>query len=337
MSVGDNIWTTTKNIPILLVAQALHIEVNRNKAMCFGNHDTKSPSLSFSPEKNLWHCFGCGLGGSNIELVSNVQGVSHIDAARWLDQMFIQTKSYLTAKTRAPKSNKKAEIIPEYVADTDVYKDLLSLAKLQSSGRQYLEVQRGFNNDTIERFHIGQISNPRYVSGKLLDKWGVERLLSCGLFKTTEQGTKFIWWDEVLLFPFFDIHQNIIYIQARRLNGTDPKYVNLSKIKKPLFNAQILDPLPAQSKIYICEGIPDTIAASQCGMNAVGLLGANSFNPEWVNLFIPYEIYVIPDADIAGNKMFKSIQKSFRSVGKSVEALIIEDGKDFSDVFRLFE
>ena len=68
-------------------------------------------------------------------------------------------------------------------------------------------------------------------------------------------------------------------------------------------------------------------------MNAVGVLGENSFNPDWIKLFSQFEVFVIPDADDAGKKMFKSIQLAFRKIGKPIEALIIPQGKDFSDVF----
>ena len=154
------------------------------------------------------------------------------------------------------------------------------------------------------------------------------------MLKIAEDKTsKFVWWDEVIIFPFFDNEENIIYLQARRLKDTTPKYLNLSNIKKPVYNFHIIKKLNSGNRVYICEGIPDTIAATQCGLNAIGILGANSFDVSLVAQLLDFEIFVIPDSDMAGRKMLKTIQLAFQKVSKPVEALIIPEGKDFSDVF----
>ena len=259
MELQTNIWAEAKNIPILLVAKSLNIEVTRNKAMCFGNHDRKSPSLSFSPDKNLWHCFGCGLGGTTIELVGQVLGFNPIDSAKWLVKNYNLNNVYardiqLPIKPIICSKSYTQEIESKYHPDSEVYKHLLELSPLQKSGQDYLKNVRGFSFETILKFQIAQITKPQYISQLMLKKWGLDRLLSCGIFKITQDGKhKFVWWDDVLLFPFFDSDKRIIYTQARRLQGTDPKYVNVSKIKKPLFNLQILNSLPHYSRIYICE------------------------------------------------------------------------------------
>jgi DNA primase len=340
MPTNNDLWNDAKNIPILLVASKLEIEVRSNKAMCFTNHDKKSPSLNFSPNKNLWHCFGCGLGGTTIDLVVHSLGMTPISAAKWLVNNFGQSSNHTSniklqiTKTNYPP-NEKFKIDNEaFKPDSHVYSHLMRISPLQKTGYDYLQNTRGFSSSIIDRFKICQITEPRIIIKELLSQWGEKRLLNCGLLKITDdKTTKFVWWDEVIIFPFFDNEENIIYLQARRLKGSTPKYVNLSNIKKPVYNFHILKKLILGNRVYICEGIPDTIAATQCGLNAIGILGANSFDVSLVPQLLDFEIFVIPDSDAAGRKMLKSIQNAFQRVGKPVEALIIPEGKDFSDVF----
>ena len=73
-----------KRLPIRGVAKRLGIKVlSGSRAMCFGRHDKLTPSLSFHVRKNYWHCFGCGLGGSTIDLVMRVLGCDFKTALSW--------------------------------------------------------------------------------------------------------------------------------------------------------------------------------------------------------------------------------------------------------------
>ena len=64
------------------------VSIKKTKAYCFAGHDSATPSLSFRTENNLWKCFGCGLGGSNIELVQNVLQLNKRESAEWLKVQF---------------------------------------------------------------------------------------------------------------------------------------------------------------------------------------------------------------------------------------------------------
>jgi len=66
--MGKPDLASVKAIPILEVAKRLGIVVKGKTALCFGGHDKSSLSLNFDPNKNLWHCFGCGKGGDSIKL-----------------------------------------------------------------------------------------------------------------------------------------------------------------------------------------------------------------------------------------------------------------------------
>lgn len=71
--------------PIICVAEKLGIKfMSKSKALCFRGHDVKTPSLSFNPQKNYFHCFGCGVGGGPISLVMNYLNFNYKEAISWL-------------------------------------------------------------------------------------------------------------------------------------------------------------------------------------------------------------------------------------------------------------
>ena len=145
--------------------------------------------------------------------------------------------------------------------------------------------------------------------------------------------TRFVWWDHTILFPFYGLNGDVLYLQGRRIAG-EPKYVNLRGLRTEVFNLRALYGLAKGSPIYICEGITDVLSATEGGLTAVGILGAHSFRPEWVSLFLDYNITVIPDADSAGQQFYTKIEQAFRVFGKSVAKVELRQGQDLTDFWR---
>jgi DNA primase len=337
-----------RNVSILDVAKALSIRVRGKQAMCFAGHDRKTASLKFNPDKNVWHCFGCGRGGGIVKLVMEVLGISRSGAVQWLGENFSYqfNSSDRGLLGRGPTTYPSGATLPSinafknikdgsYMPDPEIYEYFLSLCPLLQNGHQYL-VGRGFREDTIKRFRIGELTDVKRMRAECLKKWNVSRLLSCGLFKIRQNryGTGFaglVWWDDVLLFPFVQ-DGHIVYIQGRRLDEKrGAKYVGLNGLAKPLFNQEVLKTLNSGDVVYICEGVPDTMSAAEMGFHAVGVLGAHSFKEEYVDVLLPYRIVVIPDRDMAGEAFARKIQEAFRRKGSIVEVADLPYGKDLTE------
>jgi len=331
-------WAEASNTPILGIAKLFGIEVNSHgKALCFGGHDKQTKSLSFSEDKNEWHCFGCSLGGGPIQLVAHVKGFDNKTAAIWI----VNNLSHSFQKFRPTVNNHSIsrnflqspsdETLNEYKCNPEIYKFLLDNSPLLPSGRSYLN-GRGFNDEIINRFKIGQVEIFPHLITKLKTNFGEDALIKCGLLKRDKSVNqlRFAWWDSVIIFPFYE-NSNLLYLQARRLYKENPKYVNLNKIKIPLFNAELLHNLKPKSRVYICEGIPDTIMACQLGFIAVGVLGASGFKKEWVPDLISFSITVIPDSDAAGQKFYESVQDAFKPFGLSVEKITLPPNTDLTE------
>lgn len=337
-SISDQ-WARAREAPILDIAERLGIQVRRNKAECFANHDKKTPSLTFSPQKGLWNCFGCGKGGTTIDLVASVHECSPKEAMEWI--LGLSRTSQIGLSVRKPLGNPKDIKAPLYVPDPEVYKNIHELSPLGSSGEKYL-IDRGFTIETIEHFRIGQIQDPVRLRQHLLKRFGADRLEKCGVLKRGDSGIssenlRLVWWDDTLVFPFYQ-SDSIVYLQGRRLKGNEPRYLGLAEISKPLFHFDAIgeysSSVASSQKLYICEGIPDTMAAHQLGWRAIGVLGAHSFRAEWASQLLSFQIVVVPDADRAGMQFYKKISSAFSKYGKAVEGILLKPGTDLADSLR---
>lgn len=326
-----------KNIPILDIAERLNIRILKNKAMCFKGHDRKTPSLSFTPHKNLWHCFGCGAGGNNINLVMQCLQKDFKEACHWIQEQ--NNTTYSLPKSRVTGKNffvnKKAangSIQVPYAPDPEVYEWLIESSSLTALALNYLVKKRGFTQETIEHFRIKAIERPMELFTKATKIWGVERLSRCGLATSDDKGKfKFVWWSPILIFPFYDLTNRIQYLQGRQIGDSEPRYINLKGVKTEIFNLIILNSLSLGEYVYINEGITDVLAAHQFRLKAVGILGANGFKDEWAKRFMNYKIKIVPDADSAGEKFARQVKGAFRKIGKSVQILRLPQGVDFAE------
>ena len=91
-------------------------------------------------------------------------------------------------------------------------------------------MSRGFTKETIHSFNITDIEDPIKLLNSARDKWGLDRLIKCGLWIKRGNIPKSIWWQHVILFPFYNIDGKINYIQGRFLDHKKFRYMNLSGI-----------------------------------------------------------------------------------------------------------
>jgi len=332
-----------RNISILSIAERLGVTVRGNRALCFGGHDRNTWSLTFTPDKNLWYCHGCGKGGSNIDLVMAVLSLQFGKAVEWLSREYNSgtpaspSGTALRARARAgrlsdvERTHEHAHMVP----DPEVYEWFVGRCSLGNRALSYLN-GRGFTEGTIRHFGIVDLTDPRQVFQDAVRKWGLPRLMSSGLAvlrqdqRRGDQRASLLWWDYTILFPFV-CGGRIRYIQGRRLSADGPKYIGLKGITKPMYNVHALSRLKHGETVLICEGLPDVLAAHQFGCVAVGIPGANSFRSEWTDSFLDFRVVVVPDMDTAGQRFGMKIRQSFAHCGKPVDVLRIEGAKDLAE------
>jgi len=338
-----NLYEEISKLPILDIAEKLGIVVKKGMAMCFRGHDRKTPSLSISSTKNLFHCFSCDVKGSNFQLVRNALKKDNAETFDWFIANYFPQYTFVKShKNKAHnKISKRIVLQPEqkrieeefFKPNPLLYQWILDNTKLMDAGKNYL-TSRGFEIETISKLNITEINNPFNFFTLLKSKWDLQTLAKAGIVKFDIEHSiyKLVWWKPVILFPFYDFDMNLIYLQARHISQFDqPKYVNLKGLSKPLYNLQILNKTKYGSEIFFFEGVTDAITAIQKGFNAIGVLGALGFRDEWAQLFTNYLIRVVPDNDLAGQKFARSISDAFNKIGKHVQIQLVPNNKDFSE------
>jgi len=320
-----------KNIPILEVAKLLNIEVKSNKALCIF-HEEKTGSLSFDIKNNRWKCFGCGESGDNINLVQKALNYTFQETCEWYNNYFFLGKKLPLKKGNYQKKKIERQTSENYEIDPELYSWIINKCSINEEGIKYLVDDRKFNKSTIEYFNIKSLQNSRKLFIEAKEKWGINRLLKCGVAKKDQyDSTKLVWWDNMLLFPFYDIDNNITYIQGRQLYNKKPKYVNLKSISTNIYNLKVLNNIKEDEYLYICEGITDVLSAYEIKLKAIGILGAHAFKNEWLDKLKKYNIRIVPDVDQAGKDFSEKIEEKFKYIGKNVQVLMLNRSKDLCD------
>lgn len=274
------------------------------KAVC-PFHSEKSPSFMVNPEKQIFHCFGCGAGGNVFGFVMRHENVNFPEAAEMLAQragVIIPEKSSERSDINKKQLFEATEKVCQYFE-----KSFLKNEDAKDA-REYLR-SRGLNLKAVQLFRLGYCSlNETQVLQDLL-KMGLEEsvLDKIGLLTLREQsrGVKF---KGRVMFPIFDVQGRIAGFGGRTLTDRQPKYLNSPETV--LFNkSQLLyglhlakKPILDSSQAIVVEGYMDVISVYMNGVeNAVASLGT-AFNESHVRLLRRYtqEVVVSYDGDAAG-------------------------------------
>lgn len=325
-----------KQIPILDVANRLGISVNKNKALCFKGHDKKTASLSFNVASNYFKCFGCGIGGTVIDLVKEFYNISTAEAIKWLKTQYNASErafhrgGYHTIsqpkKTQSEANGKLIEAFKQGFAD--VYRDFLDKCDY-AEAEQYLQ-QRGISKELARRFEIKTI--PRnYVFTNEQKNAGLQALAK-----------------HRLVIPY-KIHGTIVTLQGRNIDDdTEPKYKFLKGTKTALFNAQALTYLERGATVYLCEGAIDALSLYELEIAndeapATAIAGVNAITDEIIALLDAFKVVVATDTDRAGQQFYIKLKQKYNQNARELFKLDFErlkqdydvaNAKDINDIAR---
>ena len=271
-------------------------------------HNEKTPSFHVSGDKQVYHCFGCGAGGSVITFVMNIENLSYVDTIKSLgdrvgvrvpdDQNFDDSKEKL--KKRLLEANKEAGKF--------FYKCLLSDEGKQA--RDYL-ISRGLSKETIVKFGLGYAPNAWDTLSKHLKALGFTEyeMVSAGLLaENHEKKRVYDRFRNRIMFPVFDVRGNLIAFGGRVLDDAKPKYLNTNDT--PVFDksanlfALNIARKSNSKRLIMVEGYMDVITLHQYGVDtAVASLGT-AFTDSQARLLKRYadEVVLCYDSDEAGIK-----------------------------------
>jgi len=292
-------------------------QTGRNyKALC-PFHKEKTPSFIVSPEKNIFHCFGCGVGGGAVRFIQLMESVPRYKAIEKLAQRYKIDIKELKETVAFSESEKEKHLARERLYKicelaADFYHNYLLDSMESKEARQYL-CKRKINKDSIHKYKIGLAPKDGSCILKLLCDEGFteDEVKKAGICIYSERYNKYTaYFHNRIIFPIRNVDGKVIGFGGRTLKDDDsvPKYINTVETEiyfkgKSLYGLYEGRKSIAESKsVLVVEGYIDVIILQQEGVeNVVSPLGT-SLTEDHVYLLKRYcdEITLLFDSDEGG-------------------------------------
>lgn len=301
-------------------------------------HNEKTPSFTVSPEKKIFHCFGCGQGGDVISFIMKIEGMSYIEAIKYLADkqgIFLETgkvdKEKYAHRKKLLKINEEAKLF--------YYKNLL----VNDIAKRFIK-DRQISSKMINKFMIGYADDKNSL-GKYLIKMGYleEDLLELGLVNKDIRGNIYDKFRNRIMFPIEDTRSYTIGFGGRTLVNDRAKYMNSPQSlaydkSKNIYGVNNLRNGQKAKKLLLVEGYIDVISLTNYGFDyAVASLGT-SLTTDQAKLISRYckNIYICYDGDSAGKMAAQRAIDIFKEIGISTNIISIPDNKDPDDYVKAY-
>ena len=268
-----------------IISQYVHLKRSgRNYFGLCPFHNEKSPSFSVSPDKQIFHCFGCGVGGNVFTFLMKIEGINFVEAVQMLaERANIQLPTFENREDSA-REELKAKVYKVNEFTAQFYHE--NLYKTSAKPAQEYVKKRKLSNEILKAFRIG-------YSGKFdelyreLKKQGFQEpeILESGLVNKNENGTYIDRYRNRLMFPICDARGKVIAFGGRVLDDSKPKYINspenvVYSKGRHLFGLNVAKKSnEIKKRLLIVEGYMDVISLQQRGITNVVAPLRNSINP----------------------------------------------------------
>ena len=317
-----------------VISQYVHLKRSgRNYFGLCPFHNEKSPSFSVSPDKQIFHCFGCGVGGNVITFVSNIEGLNFVETVQMLAERANIQLPTLDNNVDSNKEELKSKVYKVNEFTAEYYHQ--NLYNPQAKIAQEYVKKRQLSNETLKSFRIG-------FSGKFdelyheLKKQGFEEkeILESGLVNKNDRGQFIDRYRNRLMFPICDARGRVIAFGGRVLDDSKPKYINspenvVYSKGRHLFGLNVAKKGDTK-RILIVEGYMDVISLHQRGItNVVAPLGtALTEQQGWLLRRNAEQIILSFDSDEAGLKAKLRALDILQNMGCDIRVLQMEGAKD---------
>ena len=323
-----------------------YVTLKRSGANMFGLcpfHGEKTASFSVAPDKGIYYCFGCHKGGSAINFMMEIEGLSYPDAVRALAKR---------AGMEVPEDEQYQSRYRQQERLWALHKEAARFfhAKLYApEGAAALKyaMDRGMPKSTLTTFGIGYAPDSWTSLVDTLRKKGYtdQELRDSGLVTVSRKnGNLFDRFRDRLMFPIIDVRGNVIGFGGRIMKKDDnaAKYLNSPETlifnkRKNLFGLNLAKKTKLNYLILV-EGYMDAIALHQHGFDcAVASLGT-SLTEEHAVLLSRYteQVVLIYDGDEAGQRAAQRAIPMLEKAGLQVKVLQMKDAKDPDEYLKKF-
>jgi len=302
-------------------------------------HSEKKPSFFVSPARQIWHCFGCGLGGDIFKFVMQIEGVEFSDALRILAKRAgVELKRVnLKLATERQRLYEICELSASF------FEKQLQAGPVGKKAKEYL-LNRGINEQSIVKWRIGYAPDTWQALSDFLVGKGYKReeVEKAGLAIKKEQGG---WYDRFrsrIMFPIFDLNGQVIGFTGRVFGQEKEvaKYVNTpntllydkSRVLYGLDKAKMH--IREKDVCVLVEGQIDVILSSQAGVENVVATSGTALSQQQLSILKRYSENLITafDMDVAGDSATKRGIDLAQALGFNIRVAVMPEGKDPADI-----
>ena len=317
-----------------VISQYVHLK--RSGRNFFGLcpfHNEKSPSFSVSPDKQIFHCFGCGVGGNVFSFITQIEGINFVEAVQMLAERANIQLPTLQDNGDSQREELKAKVYKVNEFTAEFYHQ--NLYKPQAKIAQEYVKKRQLSNETLKSFKIGFSGKFDELYQELKKQgFGEREILESGLVNKNERGQFIDRYRNRLMFPICDARGKVIAFGGRVLDDSKPKYINspenvVYSKGRNLFGLNVAKKGDLK-RILIVEGYMDVISLHQRGItNVVAPLGtALTEQQGWLLRKNSEQIILSFDSDEAGLKAKLRALDILQNMGCDLRILQMEGAKD---------
>jgi len=309
-------------------------------------HSEKTPSFSVAPDKQIFHCFGCGASGNAFGFLMKMEGATFPEAVRVLaGRAGIRLPDVEVSPAAESRRRQKERLLEAMRLAAGFYQEAIFRTDAGNRALDYLE-SRGLLRETVRRFGVGFAPDSWDSLKKFLSKKGFtnQELLAAGLLTESERKTVYDRFRKRIIFPIYNQRGEVIAFGGRVFGEGTPKYLNSPET--PLFdkgkNLYALhlarEAIRRERQAVVFEGYMDVIAAHQAGItHVVATLGTSLTEMQGRLLHsLSEEIVLVFDADTAGLAATWRGLQVLRSTGNLVKIGRLPAGLDPDDFINKF-
>ncbi len=307
------------------------------KALC-PFHEEKTPSFMVSSEKQLFHCFGCGIGGNAFNFLMKWEKISFPEAVKILGG-----KVGISISTS--DKDKKGGVIKEELYQTNeiVAEIFRQELRKRKSVQDYLK-KRGFTREIIEKFGLGWApSSNDFLKLVQAKEISLKDLRKLKLVAPSQRGEEwYSWFQRRVIFPIFNPEGRICGFGGRVLDKSLPKYLNSPE--SLIFNkGRVLyglnlskEGIRKEEEIILVEGYTDVIALYEAGIKNVVASMGTSLTFSQARLIKRYadRVFIAYDQDKAGVAATLRGIDLLLEAGVRVEIISMPEGVDPADIVK---
>ena len=342
--VADDIAKVRAATDIVAII-AEHTEIKRSGRQWMARcplHGERTPSLSVSPDKGVYYCFGCQRSGDAITFVQEIEGLDFAGAVEMLAARAGIQLRYTSHDESAARSRRK-RLLEAVEQARDFYHQRLLDGRDAGPARHYLR-SRGYDGDLVRRWKIGWAPDNWDVLARRL-QLSDDDLRDSGLGFVNRGGRQQDFFRGRVLFPISDERGEVVGFGGRVMPDADgPKYLNTSAEARTYDKSRVLYGLyehrrqiVKEGQAVVCEGYTDVIGCAEAGIELAVATCGTALTEDHIRLlkrFSASKLVLAFDADAAGAAAAARVYAWERQFELEVLVADLPDGRDPGDLGR---